>query len=53
MKKKKTAWEKVEERGKIIAATSGTLFPTSFHESGTDKLTGFEVEILRGSCEKT
>ena len=47
VKEEKTAWEKVEERGKIIAATSGTLFPTSFHESGTDKLTGFEVEILR------
>ncbi|MBS4209199.1 transporter substrate-binding domain-containing protein [Bacillus sp. FJAT-50079] len=47
-----TAWEKIEESGKIIAGTSGTLYPTSFHEKDTDQLTGFEVEILRDVAER-
>lgn len=46
-KQSKTAWEKIEEKGEIVAGTSGTLFPTSYHESGTDDLTGYEVEILK------
>lgn len=31
----------------MTVATSGTLFPTSFREEGTDELTGFEVEVVR------
>ena len=46
-KQKKTAWEKIEEKGEIVAATSGTLLATSFHEKGTENLTGYEVEILK------
>ncbi len=42
-----TAWSEIEERGAIKVATSGTLYPSSFHEAETDKLTGYEVEIIR------
>ncbi|MEK3890290.1 transporter substrate-binding domain-containing protein [Bacillus sp. FSL K6-3431] len=51
-KQKKTAWEKIEEKGEIIAGTSGTLFPTSYHESGTDELTGYDVEILKEVADR-
>ncbi|MBS4198356.1 transporter substrate-binding domain-containing protein [Bacillus sp. FJAT-49732] len=43
----KNSLEAIKERGKIIAGTSGTLYPTSYHEQGTDELTGYEVEILK------
>ncbi|MDQ0344392.1 transporter substrate-binding domain-containing protein [Lederbergia wuyishanensis] len=43
----KNSWNAIKEKGKIIAGTSGTLYPTSFHEQGTDELTGYEVEILK------
>lgn len=42
-----TAWSEIEDRGTIKVATSGTLYPSSFHEAETDKLTGYEVEIIR------
>lgn len=43
----KTAWDEIKEEGTLTVATSGTLYPTSFREEGTDKLTGFEVEVVR------
>ena len=43
----KTAWDEIQEKGSLTVATSGTLFPTSFREEGTDELTGFEVEVVR------
>ncbi|SEK97002.1 amino acid ABC transporter substrate-binding protein, PAAT family [Carnobacterium iners] len=42
-----TAWEGIQESGILKVATSGTLYPNSFHEKDTDKLTGYEVEIIR------
>lgn len=42
-----SVWDQIQEEGKIVAATSGTLFPTSYHAEDSDELTGFEVEILR------
>ena len=47
-----TAWEKIEERGSLKVATSGTLYPSSFHEKETDKLTGYEVEVIREVAER-
>ena len=47
-----TAWEKIEERGSLNVATSGTLYPSSFHEKETDKLTGYEVEVIREVAER-
>ncbi len=34
-------------KGPLIVATSGTLYPTSYHDEKTNKLTGFDVEIVR------
>ncbi|WP_425434960.1 transporter substrate-binding domain-containing protein [Paenisporosarcina indica] len=42
-----TAWEKIQEEGSITVATSGTLLATSFRDEESDKLTGFEVEVVR------
>jgi L-cystine transport system substrate-binding protein len=42
-----TEWDRIQEEGKLTVATSGTLFPTSYREEGTDELTGFEVEVVR------
>ncbi|MBS4179229.1 transporter substrate-binding domain-containing protein [Bacillus sp. FJAT-49731] len=46
-KQEKTAWEKIEEKGELVVATSGTLFPTSYHEQETNNLTGYDVEIVK------
>ncbi|TVP84676.1 MAG: amino acid ABC transporter substrate-binding protein [Alkalicoccus sp.] len=47
-----SGWEDIEEEGILTIATSGTLFPTSFHDEETDELTGFEVEIAREAAER-
>lgn len=41
-----TTWDKVKEKGKLTVATSGTLFPSSFHEGEDNELTGYEVEAV-------
>lgn len=40
-------WDEIQEEGTLTVATSGTLFPTSFHSDETEELTGFEVEVAR------
>lgn len=42
-----SAWDEIQEQGTVTVATSGTLYPTSYREEGTDELTGFEVEVVR------
>lgn len=44
--KPETMWSEIEERGTLNVATSGTLYPSSFHQSETDELTGYEVEVI-------
>ena len=44
--KDKTAWEKIQEKGELVVATSGTLFPTSYHDNDNN-LTGYDVEIVK------
>lgn len=39
-------------KGPLICATSGTLYPTSFHDEKSNKLTGFDVEIVRDVAKK-
>lgn len=39
--------DKVANKQTLIVATSGTLYPTSFHDPKTKKLTGFDVEVAR------
>ncbi|GKW46506.1 transporter substrate-binding domain-containing protein [Planococcus sp. NCCP-2050] len=52
VKEEATAWDEIQEEGTLNVATSGTLFPTSYREEGTDKLTGFEVEVVRELGER-
>ena len=40
------SWEKVEERGRLIVATSGTLFPASYYND-KNELTGYDVEVAK------
>lgn len=42
-----TAWNDIKEKGTLNVATSGTLYPSSFHQADTDDLTGYEVEVIR------
>ena len=41
-----TSWSAIEEAGVIKVATSGTLYPSSFHAENKD-LTGYEVEVVK------
>ena len=47
-----TSWSAIEEAGVIKAATSGTLYPNSYHDKETNELTGYEVEIIREVAER-
>ena len=47
-----TSWSAIEEVGVIKAATSGTLYPNSYHDKETNELTGYEVEIIREVAER-
>lgn len=47
-----TELEKVQEAGVLNVATSGTLFPSSYHDEETNELTGYETEILREIAER-
>ncbi|MEG7379855.1 transporter substrate-binding domain-containing protein [Bacillus subtilis] len=51
---KDTGWDQIKDKEKIVVATSGTLYPTSYHEtdSGSDKLTGYEVEVVREAAKR-
>ena len=43
-------WEKVNEAGKLVVGTSGTLIAASFYdgeEETDDQLTGYDVEVMR------
>ncbi len=44
---KATAWEEIKKQGTLEVATSGTLYPTSYHEQESNDLTGFDVEIVK------
>lgn len=47
-----TELEKIQEAGVLNVATSGTLFPSSYHDEETNELTGYETEILRAIAER-
>lgn len=47
-----SGWEEIEEEEVVTVATSGTLYPTSFHEEDTNELTGFEVEVAREAADR-
>ncbi|WP_019413497.1 transporter substrate-binding domain-containing protein [Paenisporosarcina sp. TG20] len=45
--KSTTAWDEIQEEGSLTVATSGTLLATSYHDTTSNELTGFEVEVVR------
>jgi len=42
-----SAWDKIKEKGVLNVGTSGTLYGSSFHAEGSNKLTGYDVEVVR------
>ncbi|PKR83939.1 transporter substrate-binding domain-containing protein [Heyndrickxia camelliae] len=42
-----TTWDKIKDKGELTVATSGTLYPASYHDSKSDQLTGYDVEVVR------
>ncbi|KRL67019.1 transporter substrate-binding domain-containing protein [Companilactobacillus versmoldensis] len=36
----------------LVVATSGTLYPTSFHDPKSQKLTGYDVEVVKAVAKK-
>ena len=42
----KDSWDKIEKSKTLKVATSGTLFPQSYHDDDNN-LTGYDVEILK------
>lgn len=51
-KEEPTAWDTIKEEGKLTVATSGTLYPTSYHDSELNELTGYEVEVVREMAKR-
>ena len=47
-----TELELVQEEGVLTVATSGTLFPSSYHDEETNELTGYETEVLREIADR-
>jgi len=47
-------WDEIQKKGKIVVATSGTLYPTSYHDTanGKDQLTGYEVEVVKEAFKR-
>lgn len=48
----KKASTSTTDKSPIVVATSGTLYPTSYHDQKTDKLTGFDIEIVKAVAKK-
>lgn len=44
-------WEEIQEKGEIVAGTSGTLIGASYYDEN-DELTGYTVEIMREVGER-
>ena len=46
-KSAKTPWEQIKAKGVLKVGTSGTLYGASYHEDKSNKLTGYDVEVVR------
>lgn len=40
------------DKSTLKVATSGTLYPTSYHDSKSKKLTGYDIEVVRAVAKK-
>lgn len=45
-------WSEIEQSGKIVVATAGTLYPASYYPEGSDRLTGYDVEVIRELADR-
>nr|WP_270182039.1 transporter substrate-binding domain-containing protein [Alkalihalobacillus sp. CinArs1] len=45
-------WDEIKEEGKLVVATSGTLYPTSYYKEGSDEITGYEVEVVKEMAKR-
>ncbi|WP_028784892.1 transporter substrate-binding domain-containing protein [Thalassobacillus devorans] len=45
-------WTEIEKKGELIVGTSGTLYPASFYPEDSNKLTGYDVEIMREVADR-
>lgn len=43
----KSQWDAFQKKGELKVATSGTLYPQSFHDKKSNDLTGYDVEIIK------
>lgn len=51
-KSQPTAWEQIKNEGTLVVGTAGTLYASSYHKKGSDKLTGYDVEIVREIAQR-
>ena len=47
-----SALQQVKSAGKIIFATEGTYAPFTYHDSKTNKLTGYDVDVAKAVAEE-
>lgn len=47
-----SALEQVKKAGKIVFATEGTYAPFSYHDSKTNELTGYDVEVAKAIAKE-
>ena len=47
-----SALEQVKKAGKIVFATEGTYAPFSYHDSETNELTGYDVEVAKAIAKE-
>lgn len=48
-------WKEIQETGEIVVGTSGTLFPASYYEGGSEskeQLIGYDVEVMREVADR-
>ncbi|MFB1049816.1 transporter substrate-binding domain-containing protein [Paraliobacillus sp. JSM ZJ581] len=40
-------WSNIQQSGEIVVGTAGTLYPASYYPEGSERLTGYNVEVIR------
>lgn len=45
-------WQEIQDAGKIVYGTAGTLYPTSYYPKDSEKLTGYNVEVMREVADR-
>ncbi|WP_404451433.1 transporter substrate-binding domain-containing protein [Virgibacillus necropolis] len=40
-------WAEIQDAGELVVGTSGTLFAASYYPEGSDRITGYDAEVIR------